>query len=130
MHARRPEAAAAVAAATGVTAGAWPPAADAWDMLVNTTPVGTTPDVTRVPLALDGDLAGRLVYDLVYNPPDTALLERARSLGAETVSGLPMLVAQAAAQFTWWTGTTPSLSRMYEAALARLRSSSVPIESV
>lgn len=131
VHARRPEAAAAVADATGVAAGAWPPASEAWDMLVNTTPVGTTPDVGRAPLALAGDLAGRLVYDLVYNPPETALLSRARSLGADTLGGLPMLVAQAAAQFTWWTGTTPSLSRMHEAALARLApASSVPIESV
>ena len=131
VHARRAEAATAVATATGVVAGPWPPAADAWDMLVNTTPVGTTPRLTDVPLALDGDLTGRFVYDLVYNPPETALLSRARSLGADTLGGLPMLVAQAAAQFTWWTGTTPSLSRMHEAALARLApASSVPIESV
>jgi shikimate 5-dehydrogenase len=41
-----------------------------------------------------------------------------------------MLVAQAAAQFTWWTGLTPSLSRMHEVALARLApASSVPTES-
>jgi 3-dehydroquinate dehydratase / shikimate dehydrogenase len=131
VHARRAEAATAVAAATGVAAGAWPPPHDAWDVLVNTTPVGTTPDVTRAPLALAGDLTGRLVYDLVYSPPETALLARARSLGADTLGGLPMLVAQAAAQFTWWTGAPPSLSRMHEAALARLAAaSSVPIESV
>ena len=120
-----------MATATGVVAGTWPPAADAWDMLVNTTPVGTTPHVTDAPLALDGDLTGRLVYDLVYNPPETALLSRARSRGADTLGGLPMLVAQAAAQFTWWTGAAPSLSRMHEAARARLApASSVPIESV
>ncbi|MBL8135312.1 MAG: shikimate dehydrogenase [Acidobacteria bacterium] len=131
VHARRAEAATAVAAATGVSAGAWPPPPDAWDVLVNTTPVGTTPDVTRAPLALAGDLTGHLVYDLVYNPPETALLARARSLGADTLGGLPMLVAQAAAQFTWWTGTSPSLSRMHEAARARLAPApSVPIESV
>jgi 3-dehydroquinate dehydratase/shikimate dehydrogenase len=130
VHARRPDAAATVATATGVTAGAWPPPPASWDMLVNTTPVGTTPDVTRAPIALDGDLTGRLVYDLVYNPPETALLSRARSLGADTLGGLPMLVAQAAAQFTWWTGLTPSLSRMHEVALARLApASSVPTES-
>ncbi len=120
VYARRPEAAAAVGQLTGAATGAWPPPADAWDLLVNTTPVGTTPDVSRAPIALDGALDGRLVYDLVYNPPDTALLSRARALGADTIGGLPMLVAQAAAQFQWWTGTPPSLSRMHEAALARL----------
>lgn len=120
VYARRPEAAAAVGHLTGAATGAWPPSADAWDMLVNTTPVGTTPDVARAPIALDGALDGRLVYDLVYNPPDTALLLRARALGADTLGGLPMLVAQAAAQFEWWTATPPSLTRMHEAALARL----------
>lgn len=120
VYARRLDAATAVAGLTSAATGAWPPHAADWDVLVNTTPVGTTPEVTRAPIALDGALAGRLVYDLVYNPPDTALLSRARALGAETIGGLPMLVAQAAAQFQWWTGTPPSLTRMHEAALARL----------
>lgn len=120
VHARRPEAAAAAARASGASAAGWPPPPEAWDVLVNTTPVGTTPDADRSPITLDGSLAGRLVYDLVYNPPDTALLARARALGAETIGGLPMLAAQAAAQFHWWTGTPPSLSCMHEAALARL----------
>ncbi len=120
LHARRPEAAAEVAAATAAVAGAWPPAAGEWDMLVNTTPIGTAPEGAMVPIALDGDLAGRLVYDLVYNPPETALLSRAKALGAETIGGLAMLVAQAAAQFEWWTGTPPVAAHMHQAALARL----------
>ncbi|MBP7776908.1 MAG: type I 3-dehydroquinate dehydratase [Acidobacteria bacterium] len=120
LYARRLDAAVAVAAAAAAAADAWPPAADAWDMLVNTTPVGTAPDGARAPIVLAGPLAGRLVYDLVYNPPDTALLSRARALGAETIGGLPMLVAQAVAQFHWWTGTLPDADRMHEAALARL----------
>ncbi len=47
LYARRLDAAVAVAAAAAAAAGAWPPAADAWDMLVNTTPVGTAPDGAR-----------------------------------------------------------------------------------
>lgn len=120
IYARRREAAEQVAAATGAEAGEWPPRAAAWDVLVNTTPVGTTPDVTAAPLVLEGKLDGRLVYDLIYHPPETALLARARALGAETMSGLPMLVAQAAAQFQWWTGLAPSRSVMLEAARAAL----------
>jgi 3-dehydroquinate dehydratase/shikimate dehydrogenase len=119
VHARRHDAARAVAAACGVVAGPWPPGDD-WDVLVNATPVGTAPHVDESPLALDGPLAGRLVYDLVYNPQETALLRRARSLGAEVIGGLPMLVAQAAAQFTWWTHRAPSSSLMLDAARTRL----------
>ena len=118
VHARRAEAAAALAARFGVAAGAWPP--EAWDVLVNTTPVGTAPRVDDAPLALAGDLRGRLVYDLVYHPTETRLLATARALGADTIGGLPMLVAQAAAQFSWWTGQPAPVSRMQEAAAARL----------
>jgi shikimate 5-dehydrogenase len=120
VHARRPDAARTLAAAHGAAAAAWPPADDACDMLVQTTPVGTAPDRAASPIALGGSLEGRLVYDLVYNPPETALLTRARALGAEVIGGLPMLVAQAAAQFTWWTGLPAPVSEMQAAAEARL----------
>ena len=119
LHARRAEAARVTAAECAVEAGAWPPASD-WDVLVNATPAGTSPRVDEMPLDLSGALTGRLVYDLVYNPPETALLRRARSLGADVIGGLPMLVAQAAAQFEWWTGQRPSSPLMHDAARARL----------
>lgn len=118
VYARRPDAAADLAAAFGVEAGPWPPTA--WDVLVNTTPVGTSPRLDDAPVTLDGALAGRLVYDLVYNPADTRLLADARAHGADTIGGLPMLVAQAAAQFSWWTGRPAPVSRMQEAAASRL----------
>jgi shikimate dehydrogenase len=120
VHARRPDAARTLAAAGGVAAGPWPPSDDTWDLLVNTTPVGTSPYTDAAPLTLTHRLDGRLVYDLVYNPPDTALLRQARALGAEVLGGLPMLAAQAAAQFAWWTGLTPPDGLMQRAALARL----------
>jgi 3-dehydroquinate dehydratase / shikimate dehydrogenase len=120
VHGRRDEAACAVAAINGVTTGPWPPEADSWDVLVNATPVGTLPDVEAMPIPLDGDLAGRFVYDLVYAPAETALVRRARALGADVLGGLPMLVAQAAAQFTWWTGAEAPIEVMHRAATARL----------
>jgi shikimate dehydrogenase len=86
---------------------------------VNATPVGTTPaiDESPIPAALIG---GRLVYDLVYNPPRTQLLADAVGRGCEVIGGLDMLVAQAAAQFRWWTGAEPPETAMRQAALARL----------
>ncbi len=125
IHARRHEAAQDTAAACGVAAGEWPPAAG-WDVLVNATPAGTAPAVDTLPCDLTGDLAGRLVYDLVYNPTETALMRRAHQLGADVIGGLPMLVAQAAAQFHWWIGHRPSSSLMLAAARTRLAAAASP----
>jgi len=46
----------------------------------------------------------QIVFDLVYNPPQTQLLKIAASEGATTVDGLKMLVYQAAKSFELWTG--------------------------
>jgi 3-dehydroquinate dehydratase/shikimate dehydrogenase len=117
--ARRPEQARDVATRAGVHAATWPPARGSWDLLVNTTPVGTAPRVEESPLEA-GRLDGPLVYDLVYNPPRTRLMADAAAAGCEVIGGLDMLVAQAAAQFAWWTGVRPPESAMRQAALARL----------
>jgi 3-dehydroquinate dehydratase/shikimate dehydrogenase len=119
IHARRREAADALAAGVGGTAGAWPVPRGTWDLLVNTTPVGTYPDIDRTPVDA-ADLDGRLVYDLVYNPRPTRLLREAAAAGCRTLDGLDMLVAQAVRQFAWWTGETPEASVLREAAERRL----------
>jgi shikimate dehydrogenase len=58
--------------------------------------------------------------DIIYNPPETALLAAARAHGARTLNGLPMLVHQAALAFHLWTGREPPLAIMYAAARAAL----------
>jgi 3-dehydroquinate dehydratase/shikimate dehydrogenase len=124
IAARRPDQAQAVAALTGATAGAWPPAAAGWDLLVNCTPVGTAPGHDSSPLPDDYPFhPGGLVYDLVYNPPQTRLLADAARAGCRTIGGLDMLVAQAQAQFEWWIGQRPADRLMRDAALARLQPS-------
>jgi shikimate 5-dehydrogenase len=115
VSARRQSAAERLARSLGTGVASWPPPDD-WDLLVNATPAGTAPDVDAAPLAL-GDARGRLVYDLVYNPEPTALMRQAAGAGADVIGGLEMLVAQAAAQFTWWTGRPASAALM--AARAR-----------
>jgi 3-dehydroquinate dehydratase/shikimate dehydrogenase len=105
--------------ACGVTD--WPPPADSWDLLVNTTPIGTTPAVEDTPLP-GGPLTGELVYDLVYNPSPTKLLRDAAQAGCRTIGGLAMLVAQAERQFEWWTGLTPPAGIMRDAARRALES--------
>lgn len=112
--ARRVDRAAALAAEFEVATGIWPPAAG-WDLLVNTTPTGTWPNVDEAPLGPE-QLRGGCVYDLIYNPPETRLLRWAREAGCDTIGGLEMLVGQACLQFEWWTGRQPSTQVMSEAA--------------
>lgn len=119
IAARRRDRAEEVAARAGAAVTDWPPAPGTWDLLVNATPIGTSPAIGESPLPAES-LDGRLVYDLVYNPPRTTLLALAAARGCEVIGGLDMLVAQAAAQFSWWTGVPAPDPIMREAALARL----------
>jgi 3-dehydroquinate dehydratase/shikimate dehydrogenase len=119
IAARRRDRAAALCATTGAAEGEWPPRPGTWDLLVNATPVGTHPHVGEMPIP-ESALDGGLVYDLVYNPTRTALLKSAERRGCRTIGGLDMLVAQAQAQFAWWTGVTPSARLMRDAAMTRL----------
>jgi 3-dehydroquinate dehydratase/shikimate dehydrogenase len=120
LHARRSQAADLLARELEVEAGPWPPESGSWDVLVNTTPVGTYPAVDDTPLTADR-LTGAIVYDLVYNPRPTRLLRDAAARGARTIDGLGMLVEQARRQFAWWTGTMPAAEVLWRAADARLR---------
>jgi len=76
-------------------------------LLVNATSVGLRAG-DRLPIS-DAFLRAPLaVYDLLYNPPVTDLLRRARLHGCLAVGGIGMLTRQAAAAFRLWTGRKPS----------------------
>lgn len=71
--------------------------------IFNATPLGTYPDINVCP-DLPFDLLGpqHLVYDLVYNPAETLLLQRAKSRGCAVKNGLEMLHLQAEAAWEIW----------------------------
>ena len=93
-------------------------------VVVNTTPLGMrghSEGLSAVPIdALQGRL---IVYDLVYNPLETQLLIDARAAGCRTLSGIEMLIAQAALQFELWTGENPPVDEMRRAALKKIAGS-------
>jgi 3-dehydroquinate dehydratase/shikimate dehydrogenase len=73
----------------------------ACDLLINATPVGMFPNVEDTPV--QGRIGAEIVFDMVYNPTETALLKSAKSQGKTTIPGMRMLLAQAARQFEIWT---------------------------
>ncbi|HZL35922.1 MAG TPA: type I 3-dehydroquinate dehydratase [Tepidisphaeraceae bacterium] len=73
---------------------------------LNTTSLGMHPKIDASPFAGNPPklTAETLVFDTVYNPMKTKLLEQARAAGAMTIGGVEMFVRQAGAQFEAWTG--------------------------
>ena len=85
------------------------------DLLVNTTPVGMAPEVTASPLTREQLAAlpsGAWVYDLIYTPRPTQLLQIAAQLGYHTQDGLAMLVGQGAAAWSYWFSQAAPLAVM------------------
>jgi 3-dehydroquinate dehydratase/shikimate dehydrogenase len=90
-----------------------------FDLIVNSTPAGMSPDRSS-PLA-GAELRAPVVFDMVYRPLETPLLRQAASHGLKTISGLEMLVAQGVAQWELWTRKHAPAGRMRRAALEALR---------
>jgi shikimate dehydrogenase len=91
-------------------------------LIVNTTPVGMTPDIARSIWPKDVPFPRNVfVYDLVYNPGDTALVRAARAAGLVAVNGMGMLIEQAALAFECWTGIRPSLDAMRQEVMTNIK---------
>jgi len=95
-----------------------------YDVLINCTPVGMkgTHRGRNGGLPVPrGAIKGRLVYDVIYTPESTRLLEEARDRGIATLGGLDMLVRQAAEQYALFSGRDAPVAIMRAAALQALR---------
>ncbi|HSH35083.1 shikimate dehydrogenase, partial [Schnuerera sp.] len=65
------------------------------NMIINCTSVGMYPDMSTTPITLNGFSNKVIVYDIIYNPQKTMLLELAEKRGYYTINGLSMLINQA-----------------------------------
>lgn len=75
-----------------------------FDLIVNTTSIGMTPNVDQMPLSLEMIARGVVVSDLIYTPFKTRWLRDAEARGAIVQNGLDMFVNQGALAFEKWTG--------------------------
>jgi shikimate dehydrogenase len=76
------------------------------------------PDASPIPPGL---LEPRhVLFDMVYRPRRTRLLQHAEKRGCVIIEGIEMLLNQAALQFERWTGESAPMDAMRQAALAAL----------
>ena len=86
------------------------------NILVQCTNIGLFPDVTGKPDVNYDTLRPEMVAaDVVFNRPDTPFLQEAARRGLKTITGLGMLVNQAALNFKLWTGQDAPVGVMTEA---------------
>ena len=90
------------------------------DLIVNATPIGMNGEDLIPDATFRSD---QTVVDLIYQPPSTRLVERARTQQAQAWSGLGMLVHQAVEALRIWTGKEPPIEIMSAAAVHSLGSS-------
>lgn len=89
------------------------------DVLVNTTSVGMQPNHNESPLPQSVTSSFSVVFDAVYTPLRTKLLQDAEHAGAVIVTGEKMFVGQAAEQFRLFTGKEPDTDLMTDIVLGK-----------
>lgn len=73
-----------------------------FEIIINATSVGMSPNVDESPLTAECLHQGQVVCDIVYTPPHTKLLQMAKEKGCTTVTGEGMLVHQGLESFKKW----------------------------
>jgi len=91
------------------------------DLVVNCTSLGMWPQTDVTPLPAEALAAGMIVFDTVYNPPQTRLLREAAERGCTVVDGVAMFVHQAALQMQRWFERSGAFDTMRQIVLERLR---------
>src|ERR1017187_1009159 len=91
----------------------------AFDVIINATPVGMG-NTRDCPLK-DDEIQANVVFDMVYDPVETHLLQAARAKGIAVIPGVEMFVQQAARQFEIWTGKPAPAGDMLRAVTIALQ---------
>ncbi len=95
----------------------------AFDVIINATPLGMG-NTRDCPLK-DEEIQARVVFDMVYDPVETHLLQVARARGIAVIPGVEMFVQQAARQFEIWTGKPAPAGDMLRAVTIALQDRAV-----
>jgi shikimate dehydrogenase len=72
-------------------------------LIVNTSPVGTYPEVKRAPdIPYEFLGSSHILHDLVYNPEESLFMKKGKERGARVKNGYQMLVEQAEKSWEIW----------------------------
>jgi shikimate dehydrogenase len=95
-------------------------ALDTHDVVIQGTPVGMYPNAGTSIIPAERLRRDHVVFDMVYRPRRTRLIEDAEALGCVVIHGLEMLANQAELQFERWTGVPAPKGVMRAALVAAL----------
>ena len=74
-------------------------------LIINTTPLGTFPDIDQCPPIPYEHLSSQhYLFDLVYNPSETLFMRKGKANGAKVKNGYEMLCRQAEVAWQIWNG--------------------------
>jgi 3-dehydroquinate dehydratase/shikimate dehydrogenase len=90
-----------------------------FDVIINATPVGMG-NTRETPLQ-EKEINARYVFDMIYDPFETRLLQLAKQRGAQIIPGIEMFVHQAARQFEIWTGKPAPQDDMLQVVMLALQ---------
>jgi 3-dehydroquinate dehydratase/shikimate dehydrogenase len=96
-----------------------------FDALVHATPLGMSPHTHEC--FFSSRIPAEVVFDMVYNPLETVLLQRAAEAGKTVIAGLEMFVEQATRQFEIWTGDAAPRAAMEKAVREALGAPPEPV---
>jgi len=91
------------------------------DVIINCSPVGMSPNVEESPISSRYFREGMVVFDSVYNPPETRLIREAKTAGCITISGIELFINQAIEQFKLWNNQEAPIGPMRDVVLQTIK---------
>lgn len=96
------------------------------NLIINSTSVGMNPKFDAMPLPNDFNFSNeQIIFDIIYNPLDTKLLQSAKKMGATTISGVEMFINQAKKSFEIWFEKTFPADFAMEIVLKNLKKNGI-----
>ena len=90
---------------------------DGFGIIINASPAGMKPKTRETPVPAKLLMEELIVFDIVYEPPETRLLREAKKAGCTTINGLEMLLNQGFETFRLFTGVKAPEEVMREAVM-------------